>query len=148
VPRTTEQIFTVDSTGANRRQLTTAGVNHFPSWSHDGRTIAFASNRSGSFDLYSMNPDGSDQMPVPVAHSGEKAVPRFSPDGSKLAFALIDPRIGHPEIWTSTPMPTLRIGRRRRAHGSPGDSLGFTPPGAVKLATFVPTTPASVSLRR
>jgi len=33
-------------------------------WSPDGQLIAFQSNRDGHFEIYRMNPDGSDQQPI------------------------------------------------------------------------------------
>ena len=32
-----------------------------PDWSPDGTKIVFVSNRSGKYDIYAMNPDGSGQ---------------------------------------------------------------------------------------
>lgn len=53
-------------------QLTTEGaVNQCPSWSPDGSRILFSSNRGGDHDLYSMNPDGSDQKPLLVIPGDE-----------------------------------------------------------------------------
>jgi len=34
------------------------GINEWPRWSPDGRHIAFASNRSGGFDIYTMDASG------------------------------------------------------------------------------------------
>lgn len=56
-------------------QLTTEGtVNQCPSWSPDGSRILFSSNRGGDNDLYSMNPDGSDQKPLFII-SGDEFCP-------------------------------------------------------------------------
>ena len=35
------------------------GRNDYPVWSPDGKSIAYASNRSGHLDLYRKNADGS-----------------------------------------------------------------------------------------
>ena len=35
--------------------------NMFPQWSHDGRRIAFTSDRDGDPEIYVMNADGSAQ---------------------------------------------------------------------------------------
>ena len=37
------------------------GQNLDPSWSPDGKTIAFTSNRNGELEIYSMNANGSNQ---------------------------------------------------------------------------------------
>jgi TolB protein len=53
-------IFLVDVTGSNIRQLTTGqGSNEDPAWSPDGRFIAFTSTRGGRSQVYVMDADGS-----------------------------------------------------------------------------------------
>jgi Tol biopolymer transport system component len=53
-------------------------------WSPDGKKLAFSSDRSGSFAIYLMNPDGSGVTPVPNTTGGRQ--PSWSPDGTKLLF--------------------------------------------------------------
>jgi Tol biopolymer transport system component len=57
-----------------------------PSWSPDGTRIAFASNKDGNFDIYSMASDGTDvqQLTRTTAHEAE---PAWSPDGKTIAYA-------------------------------------------------------------
>ncbi|MFL5796738.1 MAG: hypothetical protein ACJ77A_02250 [Actinomycetota bacterium] len=50
----------------------------------DGR-IAWTSNRTGNRDVWSMNPDGSDQVNLTSAPSMD-AFPAWSPDGTRIAF--------------------------------------------------------------
>ena len=53
-------IFLVDLTGTQLRRLTTdAGSNEDPTWSPDGRFIAFTTTRNGPRQLYLMDMDGS-----------------------------------------------------------------------------------------
>ena len=53
-------IFLVDLTGTQIRRLTTdAGSNEDPTWSPDGRFIAFTTTRNGQRQLYVMDGDGS-----------------------------------------------------------------------------------------
>lgn len=94
-------VFTSDALGGSRTQLTTTGSsNKFPAWSYDGRTIVFASNRTGLHELWTMSADGSAQSMIVTALSGEKFVPQYSPDGATIVFAYADPMVGHPEVWT------------------------------------------------
>jgi len=62
-------IFLLDAAGNIQRRLTEstssgrAPNNVAPTWSPDGRFILFLSDRDGSWRLYQMNADGSDQAP-------------------------------------------------------------------------------------
>ena len=57
-------IYTVPSSGGKARQLTTHPAHDTrPVWSPDGQRIAFASNRSGNFDVFLMNKEGGEPTP-------------------------------------------------------------------------------------
>ena len=80
-----DQIWTMKADGSGATLLTNnIGHNFYPTWSADGRTIMFTSNRDGATGLYTMNADGSNLKRLPV--SGASA--RFSPDGKKLAMVV------------------------------------------------------------
>jgi Tol biopolymer transport system component len=55
-----------------------------PTWSPDGRKIAFVSDRSGSADIYVMNADGSQQRRL--TRNAKPKELAWSPDGRKIAF--------------------------------------------------------------
>jgi TolB protein len=57
-----------------------------PAWSPDGSTIAFASKRSGNFDLYAMSADGSGTRRL-TSTKEDDTQPTWSPDGDRIAFA-------------------------------------------------------------
>ena len=58
-------------------QLTSnAGNNEHPTWSPDGKLIAFSSNRSGSYQIYIMRKDGSNV--TRITNSGENTSPTWS----------------------------------------------------------------------
>lgn len=59
-----------------------------PTWSPDGAQIYFFTDRSGSFEIWRVNPDGSD--PQQLTDYSEKTVgfPVISPDGSQLAYTV------------------------------------------------------------
>jgi TolB protein len=72
-----QQVFAIqvmDANGATRRGL--LGNARDPAWSPDGRQIAFASDRAGSFEIYVMNADGSGQTRLTT---GGGANPSWSP---------------------------------------------------------------------
>jgi len=55
----------IDSDGSDFRLITTTGgnsVSENPYWSPDGSRIVFQSNRTGNFQIYVMNADGSEQV--------------------------------------------------------------------------------------
>ena len=69
-----------------------------PVFSPDGKKIAFASNRSGVWNLYQMDVDGKSVQQltngdVPTLH------PSFSPDGTRLAYCSLSRRTDQWELW-------------------------------------------------
>ncbi len=75
---------------AGRSQLTSEGSNHTGRYSPDGRYIAFASDRSGSEQIWLMDQDGGNQRQVthgPAEHSW----PNWKPDSRQLVFIAHDP---------------------------------------------------------
>src|SRR5262245_239832 len=62
-----KQIYAVSIDGGVPRQITTAGeANERARWSPDSKRLAFLSDRSGSPQIWLMNPDGS--APTQVTH--------------------------------------------------------------------------------
>jgi Tol biopolymer transport system component len=60
-----------------------------PQWSRDGQRIAFYSDRSGNYGIWTVNLDGS--QPVQMTETGRHAIyPAWSADGSRLAFLSRD----------------------------------------------------------
>ena len=56
-----------------------------PTWSPDGSLLAFASNRSGNFEVYVRRVEGGE--PINITHNpGQDSQPAFSPDGNWIAF--------------------------------------------------------------
>jgi TolB protein len=79
-----EEIWTVSTSGGAPVRLTNNGVSdEQPSWSPNGRWIAFGHN--GTIDV--MNADGTNIRELAGLPGTEGLfMPRWSPDGSKLAF--------------------------------------------------------------
>jgi TolB protein len=59
----------------------------WPSWSPDGKRLAFSSNHEGNQEIYNASStDGSDLVRL-TQHPGLDAHPAWSPDGKAIAFA-------------------------------------------------------------
>src|SRR5258705_8389894 len=67
------------------RQLTSStATNVRPSWSPDGKSIAFQSNRDGPYHIYVMNTDGSNLRQLTSGDNDDRH-PNWSPDGKTVA---------------------------------------------------------------
>jgi len=85
-------IYVIDVDGTNPVNLTeNPFFNSMPTWSPDGKRIAFVSNRKevkvgrSAGDIYIMNADGSQAINL-TEHEGNDDEPSFSNDGKKLYF--------------------------------------------------------------
>ncbi len=56
-----------------------------PTWSPDGTMLAFASNRTGNFEIYVRRVEGGQEVNV-TNDPGQDFQPAFSPDGNSIAF--------------------------------------------------------------
>jgi tol-pal system beta propeller repeat protein TolB len=75
-------LFLMHNDGSGLRQITTgASINEFGTWSPDGATIAFRSNRDGSPELYEMQFDGSNLRRLTFG-GAPNTFPSYSPNGS------------------------------------------------------------------
>jgi Tol biopolymer transport system component len=59
-------VWLMDSDGGNEQQLTVnPAIDEDACWSPDGTMIVFQSDRNGLYQLFTMNPDGSNQTLIP-----------------------------------------------------------------------------------
>jgi len=65
----------------------------YPEWSPDGTQIAFASDRSGNFDIWVINADGTGLTQLTDSPLDEN-YPSWSGDGSQIAYTKHDPNAG------------------------------------------------------
>lgn len=79
-------IYTVSADGGNATALTIHEAHdEMPVWSHDGKYIAFSSNRAGNFDVYLTPSKGG--TPVRITYNSANDFPYdFSPDDKSLIF--------------------------------------------------------------
>lgn len=71
-------IWVVSVDGSNPRRLTSGGDNQGSTWAPSGRHLAFQSNRSGRWQIYSMLSDGTMQAPITTGVA-EATSPSWSP---------------------------------------------------------------------
>jgi Tol biopolymer transport system component len=87
--QTKNSIWVVGETGAAHRVESNAGQGRAPSWSPDGKLLAFESARgstNGDYSIFLINRDGTGLIQVtdPALNADH---PVWSPDGRQLAFS-------------------------------------------------------------
>lgn len=79
-------LYRVSAGGGQATQLTTHDAEDFmPVWSHDGKNIAFASDRYGNFDIFVMPAEGGEAKRL-TFHSAQEYPFTFSGDDKSILF--------------------------------------------------------------
>lgn len=122
-------IYTVDTGGGKARQITSSrGYDTHPVWSPDGKSIAFASDRDGSMDVFIVGRDGGVPRRL-TSHSGNEVPVAFRdndhvlfgaavmPDAGDMTFPSAQfPQVyevstegGRPVMFSSVPMEDINV---------------------------------------
>lgn len=130
-------IFTVPVGGGAATRLTSqSSYETSPIWSPDGRTIAFASDVNGNFDVFTVPSDGSASAWKRLTFNSAGETPEaFSPDGREVWYsaAVQDPA-------SSIQYPTARLtevyavnadgtGSPRQVLATPARAISWAPDG-------------------
>ena len=88
----TLQIYVMDADGGNQEKLTNSDFSEWqPSWSPDGKWIAFTSSghwnvAGGVWQIHVMDVHGENQRNISNDRSFDEWEPSWSPDGRRIAF--------------------------------------------------------------
>jgi Tol biopolymer transport system component len=126
-----EDIYVCRSNGKDLRKLTDdAFRDRGPGWTPDGRRIVFYSDRTGRYEFWSINADGSGLQQITKLSERSLWFPRYSPDGSRLmgyndagtiVFDLSQP--APLEKGTALPLPAPEIAFSATSWSPNGEKL-------------------------
>lgn len=85
--RTQDDIVVLSRDGINWRDLTNDKFfDRYPRWSPDGNKVAFVSDRSGIYEIWMIDADGTSLRQVTFGKQPGTSFPLFSPDGTQLLY--------------------------------------------------------------
>ncbi|MGE0639154.1 MAG: Tol-Pal system beta propeller repeat protein TolB [Thermoanaerobaculia bacterium] len=118
-------IYLADITTGKKSPLVTSGsLNTSPSFSPDGRRVAFARGTGANMDIFSCRRDGSELKRLTTS-PGIDTNPSWSPSGSEIAFT--SSRSGSPQIYVMDVEGSNQ--RRVTFEGEYNDGASWSPDG-------------------
>jgi sugar lactone lactonase YvrE len=90
-------IYTMPIAGGKPKLVSRRGPSYFHGWSPDDRWLVYTGGRNGSWDIYKMRADGSEDEVRLTDHPALDDGSEFSPDGEHIYFN--SSRSGRMQIW-------------------------------------------------
>ncbi|MFL5741978.1 MAG: peptidase S41, partial [Flavisolibacter sp.] len=131
-------LYKIPSSGGNAVSLTQNEAHDFmPVWSHDGKTIAFASDRYGNFDIFTIPVSGGEAKRL-TYHSANEYPYDFSPDDKTIYFGASRIDAASNRQFPASYMPELYSvsingGRVFQVLTTPAEDIKWNKAGTVML---------------
>ena len=108
-----EDLAVFDKDGGARRRLTDDPFRErLPRWSPDGKLVAFQSDRTGKFQIWTVNADGTNPRRITFTEKDGAVAAVFSPNGTRMIFTEAEGNLRQPFLldltksWSEqTPQP-------------------------------------------
>jgi len=108
--KSTRDFYVIDLQDNTTSQITHNNFNEYsPTWRPDGKKIGFLAANNGAFQIWEMNPDGSNVKCISNIENGVSNF-RYSPSGDKILFTS-DVKIyqSENEIYPDLPKANVKI---------------------------------------
>ena len=131
-------LYKVPSTGGAAIALTLHEAHDFmPVWSHDGKWIAFASDRYGNFDIYIIPAEGGEAKRL-TFHSAQEYPYEFSRDNKSVIFGAARMDLASNRTFPTGSQPELyevsiEGGRVKQVLSTPAEDVKLSQDGRLLL---------------
>jgi hypothetical protein len=140
----TQRVMTIGIDGSGLRLISPPGIDtRQPAWSPDGTSVVFAGEPAvgpgPSFEIYTVDADGSGLRQITLTDEGLASDPQWSPDGSTIVYARFR-SLGNGnyegDIWSVSPTSEFRLTSTPMSDWGPaysphGSQIAFSREGRI-----------------